>query len=218
MKTNIIISSIGVALLAVLAVFANTDIKENTNYFITEPHSQTITNSQKPVHKQAAEITKSECNPRMWGRWNERNTPTAENTIGVAPTTTSTNGNKSIVKTKLFIDNTLTNPDTIQHTAWHECAHAKTFIVNGDELKELHDRTMIAFADCEYPEIECLADAMAEVKMDGTSAHYYQESFTAEQLDIAERVWKASNKAKSKQSFKGVSWMDLDTKWAKKGL
>lgn len=217
MKTNIIISSIGVALLVVLVVFANTDIKTNTSYFTTETRSP-HTSSNQPVHKQAAEITKSECSTRMWGKWDEKDTPTAENVIGVAPTMTSTNGNKSIVEVELFIDNTLTNPDTIQHTAWHECAHAKTFIANGDELKELHNRTMIAFADCGYPEIECLADAMAEVKMNGSSSHYYQKTFTTEQLDIAERVWKASNKAKSKQSFKGVSWMDLDTEWGKKEL
>lgn len=206
MKTNIIISSIGVALLVILVVFANTDIKNTTVY--NANYSQTV--SDKPVHKQAAEITKSECNPKMWKEWDKKPHPVKENTIGIAPTITSANNNKKTIQIDLYIHDQLTNPAQIEHTAWHECAHAKNYTINSNKVEQLRKESEIAFASCEYHIDECIADAMAEVKMTSEYTPYYQQEFTQEQLDIAERIWEASNKAQHKTKTNGLIWLELE--------
>lgn len=195
-KIQITSITAGLLLLTGLAITVNSETVEQiyTNNNITS--SEQVLNN-KPNNKQAAEITKSECSPRLWKQtWNEKDLPTADNTIGIAPVGVSKTYDKPTIDLKLFIDDKLTNPEQIKHTAWHECAHAKTYTITGEKTQELHNLTKTAFQDCDHQIEECLADAMTEVKLPGTKNHYYQSEFTAEQLNIAEKIWEASDTAK----------------------
>lgn len=197
----------GLLLLTALGVFVNLSIGNTTN----EQTLYSATNKNiQPVHKQAAEITKSECNPKMWKEWDKKPYPVKENTIGIAPTMTSANNGKKIVEIDLYIHDQLTNPAQIEHTAWHECAHAKNYTINSDKVEQLYKESEIAFASCEYHIDECIADAMTEVKMTSEYTPYYQQEFTQEQLDIAERIWESSDKAQHKTKTNGLTWSDLE--------
>lgn len=193
----------GLILLTALGVFVNLSVGNTTN----EKTLYSATNENiQPVHKQAAEITKSECNPKMWKHWDKKREPVKENTIGIAPTTISSTNGKKTIEIDLYIHDQLTDPAQIEHTAWHECAHAKNYTINSNKVEQLYKESKIAFASCEYYIDECIADAMAEVKMTSEYTPYYQQEFTQEQLDIAERIWESSDKAQHKTKTNGLIW------------
>ena len=144
----------------------------------------------------ARETVKTECATDIWNSWDtaEQESKTLkDNTIGLArPLVLGTEmpDNKMYYYIDLHIRDTLVNQEQITHTAWHECAHAKTYIMEESiEYKELSNKAQTLFKDGEHSWKEYLADAMATVKTGSNEKNYYQNDFTPEQLELSKEIW-----------------------------
>lgn len=144
----------------------------------------------------ARETVKTECATDIWNNWDtaeQQSKILKDSTIGLArPLSlgTETPDNKMYYYIDLHIRDTLVNQEQITHTAWHECAHAKTYIMEESvEYTELNNRAQTLFKDGEHSWKEYLADAMATVKTGTNENNYYQSDFTPEQLELSREIW-----------------------------
>lgn len=213
MKTlSIIFSTIGTLALLITSFVINSNTEED-NQNLSSVSSNTSSEISKPTIKIAKELTKKDCSPQMWDDWKNADKTYIEDTvIGLADSTYSSSHSKKTIKTTLYIHDGLTDSGQIEHTAWHECGHAKTHLAE-ENVEELYQEVYEQYKDCEYYFTECLADGMAVIKTGTTKYTYYQHSFTDKQLEVAQKVWNASDKVKGKTKTKNTTWQDMETKY-----
>lgn len=165
------------------------------------------------VVEQAKELTKSECDPNIWKNWSDLTVEEKEGIIGLAKSIEYGMLNNYTLTIDLHIDDKLTDQNEIEFTAWHECGHAKTYNITSDKAEELYNETLDSFSECKGYEEECLADSMAEVKTGITPTHsYLGKPSTKQQLNTANKVWKASGKVNHKNDrTEKMSWLEISS-------
>lgn len=165
------------------------------------------------VVEQAKEFTKSECDPNTWTNWSDLTPAEQEGRAGLAKGREYGMLNNYTLTIDLHIDETLTNQEEIEFTAWHECAHAKTYNISSDKAERLYNKTLNNFSECKGYEEECLADSMAEAKTGiPPTRSYLGKPSTKQQLDTANKVWEASEKVNHKNNrTEKASWMEISS-------
>lgn len=163
------------------------------------------------VVEQAKELTKLECDPNTWKNWSDLTVEEREGIVGLAKGVEYGMFNNYTLTIDLHIDDKLTNKEDIDFTAWHECGHAKTYNITPNKAEELYNETLTNFSECKGYEEECLADSMAEVKTGITPTHsYLGKPSTKQQLETANKVWKASGKVNHKNDrTEKISWLEI---------
>lgn len=165
------------------------------------------------VVEQAKELTQLECDPNIWANWSDLTAEEQEGIVGLAKGREYGIFKNYTLTIDLHIDDKLTNQNEIEFTAWHECGHAKTYNTSSDKAEQLYNETLDSFSECKGYEEECLADSMAEVKTGIAPAHsYLGKPSTQQQLDTADKVWKASGKANHKNDrTEKMSWLEISS-------
>lgn len=159
----------------------------------------------------ARDITKGSCSPDLWVKWD----PDKDNVYGQAQKSIvywEDKSNPDIQTIVVMISPELDGDiDNSIHTAWHECAHAKTYSIPVDKVDEIIKEVKEVFPELEYSRIELLADAMATVKT-GTNEHnYYHKDFTKEQLALAEKIWNLSPEITTEMEYDYDAYKLIDT-------
>lgn len=161
----------------------------------------------------AKDITKGYCAPELWVKW-EPEEQEGEY-IGLAYRTIEYYEDKS--QEDLQTITTMISPeldgdiDISIHTAWHECAHAKTYSIPLDKADETIKEIKKAFPETKHNRVETLADAMATVKTKSTENNYYHSDFTKEQLKVAEKVWNLSPEIQPTMVYDYEAWEKIST-------
>lgn len=188
-------------------------IQESVKSFQEEPEEDRTGLTTGHVVEQAKKITKSECDPNIWMNWSDLTLSERDGKAGLAKAQEFGIFNNYTLTIDLYIDDTLTNQEDIDNTAWHECGHAKIYNIPSDKVEELYNETLNNFSECKGYEEECLADSMAEVKTGiAPTRSYLGKPSTQKQLETAERIWKASDivNHKNKRTEQN-SWIDIST-------
>lgn len=186
-------------------------IQESIKTFQEEKDRTSLTTGH--VVEQAKELTQSECDPNIWANWSDLTVEEREGIVGLAKGVEYGMLKNYTLTIDLHIDDKLTNQNEIEFTAWHECGHAKTYNTSSDKAEQLYNETLNNFSECKGYEEECLADSMAEVKTGIAPTHsYLGKPSTKQQLDTADKVWKASEKVnhKNKRTEK-MSWLEISS-------
>lgn len=186
-------------------------IQESVQGLQKEEDRTTLTTGTVVEH--AKELTKSECDPNIWRNWSDLTPAEQEGKAGLAKGREYGMFNNYTLTIDLHIEDTLTNQEDIEFTAWHECGHAKTYNTSSDKAEQLYNETLDSFSECKGYEEECLADSMAEVKTGIAPTHSYLEKpSTKQQLETANKVWEASEKVNHKnERTEKMSWLEVSS-------
>lgn len=188
-------------------------VQESVKSFQEEKEEDRTGLTTGDVVEQAKEITQSECDPNIWMNWSDLTPAEKEGKAGLAKAQEYGMFNNYTLTIDLHIDDSLTNQEDIENTAWHECGHAKTYNIPSDKVEKLYNETLNNFSECKGYEEECLADSMAEVKTGIPPIRsYLGKPSTQKQLETAEKVWKASDivNHKNKRTEQN-SWMEVSS-------
>lgn len=160
----------------------------------------------------AKDTTKGYCAPELWVKWKPDSKEEGEY-IGLAYRSILYWEDKSqpdiqtiTVMISPEIDGKI---DQTIHTAWHECAHAKTYSISPDKIDETIKEIKKAFPETKHSRMETLADAMATVKIGNDEYNYYHSGFTKEQLKVAEKVWNLSPEITTEMEYDYDAWEKL---------
>ena len=159
----------------------------------------------------AKDITKGYCAPELWIKWN----PDKGGVSGQAQRSIIYWKDKSNPDIQTIT--TMINPeldgdiDNSIHTAWHECAHAKTYSIPVDKVDEIVEDINKTFPGLEHNRMELLADAMATVKTGSSEKNYYHKDFTKEQLALAEKIWNLSPEITTEMEYDYDAYKLIDT-------
>lgn len=172
---------------------------------VKEKFKEPTTDNIKSIDR-ARKLTKDYCSEDLWHSWNDERRKQEKNSdfIGLATRDMTVEwADEEYTETidtlfiKLFISPELNgNIKQSTWTAWHECGHAKTYLIPVDKQEQVLKNIDKQFGDCNgNSSIECLADAMAQVKTGYKDYGYYQNSFTDSELKLAKEIWNMSGTA-----------------------
>lgn len=178
---------------------------------VVEPEPEEPATDNVKAIDRARDITKGYCAPELWVKWN----PDNDSVVGQAHKSIyywEDKSNPDIQTITTMISPELDGDiDTSIHTAWHECAHAKTYSIQVDKVEEIVKEINKVFPETEYSRIETLADAMATVKTGTTENNYYHKDFTPEQLALAEKIWTLSPEITTEMEYDYDAYKLLNT-------